>query len=164
MKKRFEFALIVLLFLPVWVFAQSTEEKLQAVIDSFYVVSPASVGIMVHIESPEQQISWSGAVGYSDKNTKVPLEADQPALIASNIKTFVSATILRLVEDGKLSIHQPIKKFLTDKTKKLFEKGGYNLDSIRIEHLLSHTSGIQNYANQFYIDFINNNKNYRCTG
>ncbi|RPI66963.1 MAG: hypothetical protein EHM47_15635, partial [Ignavibacteriales bacterium] len=122
MKKRFEFSLIVLLFLPVWVSAQSIEEKLQAVIDSFYVTNPASIGIMVHVESPESQLSWSGAVGYSDKNTKIILEADQPALIASNIKTYVSATILRLVEDDKLFIHQPTKKFLTDKTRKLFEE------------------------------------------
>jgi len=70
---------------------------------------------------------------------------------------------LRLVETGNLSIDQPISNLLSDKTRILFEQGGYNLDSIAIKHLLSHTSGIQNYANQKYIDFIDKNKNYRWT-
>ena len=37
------------------------------------------------------------------------------------------------------------------------------MDEITIKHLLSHTSGIQNYANQEYIDFIDANKRHRWT-
>ena len=163
MKKLFKLILVGFLFISNWTYAQSIETILQTVIDSIYTANPNSIGIMVHLESPEKGISWSGASGYSDKNTKIILEADQPALIASNIKTYVSATILRLVEVNNLSIHQPIKSLLTERTRRLFERGGYNLDSIMVKHLLSHTSGINNYANQNYIDFIDNNKTYRWT-
>ncbi len=84
-------------------------------------------------------------------------------LNANNIKTYVSATILRLVEEEKLSINDPIKKLLSNKTRTLFEGAGYNLNAIKVKHLLSHTSGIQNYANQEYVDFINHNKKHRWT-
>lgn len=161
--KRMILIAIGILFLSTYAFTQSIETKFQAVIDSVYAAHPASVGIMVHVEAPDQGISWSGASGYSEKNTNTTLKPDQPAWIASNTKTYVSATILRLVEDGKLSIDKPIKKLLSDKTRKIFEEAGYDLDKITIKHLLSHTSGIQNYANQEYLDFIDANKQHRWT-
>ena len=77
--------------------AQTVEIKLQAIIDSIYKLNPASVGILLHVESPEKGISWSGASGYTGKDNQTLLEPDQPGLIASNIKTFVAASILRLV-------------------------------------------------------------------
>lgn len=159
MKKYFP--LFILIFLTNQLFAQSLEEKLQNALDSIYKAHPASVGLMVHVESPENQVSWSGASGLSDKKQK--LEADQPALIASSIKTYVSATILRLVEEKKLSINQPIGSLLTPKTQKLFKKDGYDFNAIQIQHLLSHTSGIEDYANQDYIDFKDKNRKYRWT-
>jgi D-alanyl-D-alanine carboxypeptidase len=63
----------------------------------------------------------------------------------------------------KLSTDQSIGKLLTKKTRKLFESGGYDLQAIEIKHLLSHTSGIQDYADDDYIDFIDSNKTYRWT-
>lgn len=163
MKTKLKIALIAFLFLSVGVNAQYFEPKLQSTIDSIYAANPTSVGLMVHVESPEHGISVSLAAGYPYKDAKTSLDPDQPGLIASNIKTYVSATILRLVEEKKLSIDQPIKQLLSDKTRTLFEQGGYNLDAIKVKHLLSHTSGIQDYANQTYIDFIEENKNYRWT-
>jgi D-alanyl-D-alanine carboxypeptidase len=163
MKKFFKKTLLGILFLSNWTYAQTIETKFQAIIDSIYSSDQTSVGIMVSIESPERNISWSGASGYSDLADKTELDADQPALIASNTKMYVSATILRLVENGKLSIDQPIKNLLTPRTRNLFGQGGYDLDSIKVKHLLSHTSGIEDFANQEYIDFINKNKSYRWT-
>lgn len=163
MKNTTKLTLLGFLFLNVWANAQSVETRLQVVIDSIYAANPTSVGLIVHVESSERGISWSGASGYPYKNATTKLDPDQPALIASNIKTYVSATVLRLVEKGQLSIDEPISKLLSNKTRNLFEQRGYHLDSIAIKHLLSHTSGIQNYANQKYIDFIDNNKNYRWT-
>lgn len=161
MKNRFTFMLAGMLLLSVFVQAQNVEAHLQSFMDSLYSANPTSVGMLVHIETPD--LSWSGASGLPYKEADTKLEPDQPFLIASNIKTYVSATILRLVEQGKLSIDSPIKKLLTAKTRKLFQGGGYDLGAINIKHLLSHTSGIQDYANQAYIDFIDTNKQYRWT-
>jgi len=121
----------------------------QAIIDSIYQSNPKMVGIMVHIESAKKGISWSGSV--------------QPALIASSIKTYISATILRLQEQNLLSIEDPSKKHLSPRTVNLFESDGYNLDSIKIKHLLSHTSGIKDYATKEYLDWIDKNQTHRWT-
>ncbi|MEM6517554.1 MAG: serine hydrolase domain-containing protein [Bacteroidota bacterium] len=137
--------------------------KFQDIIDSIYKATPQSIGIIAHIESPKNGISWSGCAGYSNKDTKTELLPDQPALIASNVKTYVSATILRLQEEGKLNIDDPIEKHLSHKTTALFKNDGYQLDKIKIKHLLSHTSGINDYVNNDYFEFINKNQKHRWT-
>lgn len=152
-----------LLLVSSWSRTQPLETRFQQFIDSVYNENPGAVGIMVHVEAPGRSISWSGAAGISDTATKSPLDPGQPALIASSIKTYVSAAILRLAEQGKLTTEQPVGGLLTEKTRKLFEGGGYDLEAIRIKHLMSHTSGIRDYANDSYIDFIDSNKTYRWT-
>ncbi len=141
--------------------------RFQTIVDSIYNVHPDAIGLMVHIESPEQKISWSGAAGYSDFKTKTTIENDQPALIASSIKTYIAATILRLVEDGKLRIDQPIENLITSASKKLLSEDGYDLATIQVKHLLSHTSSIEDYVCakhvEKYFKFIDENKKYRWT-
>ncbi len=138
-------------------------ENLQTIIDSIYKSNPESVGLMVHIESPKNGISWSGGSGYSEKEKKTKLLSNQPVLIASSIKTYISATILRLQEQDKLNIENSIEEYLTPKTATLLHNDGYELDQIKIKHLLSHTSGIADYVNDDYIDFIDKNQTYRWT-
>ena len=116
--------LIIAFFATFSTYGQTLESQFQQIIDSIYQANPKSVGIMVHVEAPNQNISWSGAVGYSDAKTKTPVEANQPALIASSIKTYISVSILRLVEEGKLTVMQPIQNLLTRKTRKLFANDG----------------------------------------
>jgi len=140
---------------------ESIEDLLQSSLDKIFTEHPETTGLLAHVEAPELGMSWSGASGYADKETQQVLEADQPVLIASSIKTYVSATILRLVEEGKLTVDTPIRALLTDKTRKLFEQDGYDLSAIQIKHLLSHTSGIEDYANQEYIDHKSENPSYR---
>lgn len=140
-----------------------TSTKFQSVLDSIYKSNPESIGIMVHVEAPDKNISWSGAAGVSDKNTKKVLQADQPVLIASNVKTYVSVTILRLIEQGKLNLDQPIEGLLTNATKKLLEGVEYNLKEITIAHLMSHTSGIADYANENYLNRVDSIPKHRWT-
>ncbi|MFK7810012.1 MAG: serine hydrolase domain-containing protein, partial [Saprospiraceae bacterium] len=121
------------------------QKKFQAVLDSIYQARPNAVGIMAHVESFSKKLSWSGAAGTSDK--KNPIAADQPALIASNTKTYVSAAILRLVEKRKLKLTDPIAMHLSENTKKVLAKDKYDLDKITIAHLMSHTSGVFDYVN-----------------
>lgn len=137
--------------------------EFQAIIDSIYKANPKSIGIMAHIESPKKGISWSGGAGYSDVQNGLKLDSDQPALIASSIKTYISATILRLQEENQLSIEDAVKIHLTDKTIKLFESDGYDLNRIKIKHLLSHTSVIKDYANDDYLNWVDKNQKYRWT-
>lgn len=140
--------------------AQSLEDRLQHTIDSFYQAIPDATGIMIHIESPDKNISWSYAVGYSDKNTKQKVSADQPALLASNTKTYVAAAILKLVEMKKLSINDPIEDLISARSKELLQKDDYDLQAIKVKNLMSHTSGINDYTEGDYFDFVNTHRKY----
>ncbi|MEO0683519.1 MAG: serine hydrolase domain-containing protein [Cyanobacteria bacterium J06649_11] len=142
--------------------AENIAERFQTILEAMYEAHPESIGIVAHVESPPNGISWSGSAGYSSK-AGAKLLPDEPVLIASSIKTYIAAAILRLQEQGKLSIQDSISKYLTQKTSNLFKTDGYDFDAISIGHLLSHTSGIQDYTNEAYIDFIDKNKKYRWT-
>lgn len=153
----------VLLLVGTTLSGQKLEVKFQETLDSIYKTTPKSIGIMAHVESPEQNISWSGAVGYPDKNNSRKLEPDETVWVASITKTYVSATILRLVEEDKINIDQSISGLITDQTQQLFESDGYKLDEITIAHLLSHTSGINDYVGKEFFELLSSKPMHRWT-
>ena len=67
-------------------------------------VSESMPGIMAAVVSRDRNIDWSGASGYSCKESRAALLPDQTFRIASVTKTFVATAILRLWEDGKLQL------------------------------------------------------------
>ena len=144
-------------------YGQDIEQKIQHILDSTYHSNPQAVGFIVAVEMPDKNISLNLATGYSNRNTKEILLPTTPVLGASNIKPYVAATMLRLVERGKIKLGQPIHKFLKPNTGKLLENAGYYTDSITIKHLLSHTSGIRDYVDEAYFKFIDSHKNYEWT-
>ena len=66
--------------------------------------------------------------------------------MASNTKTYVSAAVLRLYEDGKLKLDAPVAGLLSKESVETLRRGGYQPDAITVRHLLTHTSGIFDYA------------------
>lgn len=155
--------IVVLLLSTGSAFAQSTEAKLQKLLDSVYAANPDAVGVLIHVEAPDKNISWTGAAGHPGKATTAALDKNQPLLTASNTKPYVSAAILKLAEAKKITIGQPIKTLITEKSAKLLEAGGYDLNVITVKHLLSHTSGIFDYANEAYFDFVNAHPTHKWT-
>lgn len=125
---------------------RTIELDMQSAIDSIYAVHPESIGIMVHVESPSRNISWSAAVGHGEKGVAIPLDPHRPALIASNTKTYTAASILRLIEQGNFQLDSPIQDLLSQRMSSLFISDGYELKSITVAHLLSHTSGVFDYV------------------
>lgn len=53
--------------------AQELEQQFQHVLDSTYQANQDAVGIMIHVESPDNNVSWTAAVGYSNKETNLYL-------------------------------------------------------------------------------------------
>jgi D-alanyl-D-alanine carboxypeptidase len=155
---------LVILIKVQFIYGQSTSNNFSKKLDSIYLSNPEAVGIMIHIEYPDKNISWSGAVGYSDKEEKTKIEINQPVLIASNTKTYVAAAILRLAEDNQLLLTASIDNYLSKRTQLLLKNGGYDIKSLQITHLLSHTSGINNYTDSpEFKDKIRFNPNYKWT-
>lgn len=144
------------------VFSQTIEEQFQAILDSAYQANPSSVGVAIHVEAPDQKISWNSAVGHSDKEQSA-ISVQQPALIASNTKTFVAVAVLKLVEMNKIQLDQAIQLLLPRKTWKKMIRNGYDPSKITVKHLLSHTSGIEDYVNDDYFNFVDENRNYKWT-
>ncbi|MBL7713611.1 MAG: serine hydrolase [Chitinophagaceae bacterium] len=162
MKNRI-FLAIALLFCTSGANAQAIEKRLQHIADSFYQAIPNTTGIVIHVAAPDEQLSWSYATGYADKNTKQLLAADQPVLIASNTKTYVAAAILKLCEQGKVALEDPVGPLISERSRILLQNDGYELDAIHIRHLLSHSSGISDYTEGDYFDFVNTHRQYHWT-
>ena len=66
---------------------------------------------------------------------------DLPYQIASNSKQFLAALLLMLENDGKLSLDDPVSRWLPEVT---------GAQRITVRQLLSHTSGLQDYWPQDY--------------
>ncbi len=77
---------------------------------------------------------FNEGVGYADIGNKTLNQSSTTYPIASITKTFVSTSIMMLQEQGKLTIKDPVSKFIPD-----FPNGS----RIKLYHLLTHTSGIQ---------------------
>ncbi|MCU7495824.1 MAG: beta-lactamase family protein [Ignavibacteria bacterium] len=78
--------------------------------------------------------------GFSRKKDNIINTSNTKFLCYSITKSITATLILKLVEENKLSLSDNLSKFYPD-----FPKG----DSITIEHLLTHTSGIYAYNNDF---------------
>ena len=123
------------------------EETFQAVVDK--VVSYRNdriFGVNMHVEAPTFGISWTGVSGVSEVSTQKPLAVSDPFRIASVTKTFTAAAILRLMEEGQLSLDDPISLYISKNHTQILKDGGYQPNEITIRHCLNHTSGLFDYA------------------
>jgi D-alanyl-D-alanine carboxypeptidase len=118
--------------------------RLDRVLRRFARAHPAFPGVAVAVEAPG--LAWSGAAGVANQSSRGPLAPDATFRIASVTKTFTAAAVLRLMEDGKLALDDAIAKHLSAGTIAQLRRGGYDVGAIRVRHLLQHTSGIYDYA------------------
>ncbi|MBN2274598.1 MAG: serine hydrolase [Bacteroidales bacterium] len=77
--------------------------------------------------------------GLADIGYGIPVSPVTKFRIGSITKQFIAAAILKLQEEGKISITDKLSKFIPD-----FPRG----DEVTIHHLLTHTSGIRSYTNE----------------
>jgi len=88
--------------------------------------------------------------GVADLATGEPLMPGSRFRIASVTKTLVAAAALRLVEDGRLSLEDTVARLLPGEYDDLLRSGGYDTEAITLRHLLTHTSGIYDFAADAY--------------
>jgi CubicO group peptidase (beta-lactamase class C family) len=119
---------------------------LQALFDRYVATVPGSNGYIVNVWSPANNVDLSVAIGLSHVATNTMISPMQPVRIASVTKTYTAATILRLVEIKKLSLHDPIEQHASPGLIDVLRSGGYDTSAITILHLLQHSSGIADYA------------------
>lgn len=96
-------------------------------------VAPAEGPGVAMLIARGDTVIFRSARGKAQIELGVPLSPDQVFRIASVTKTFTASLVLKLVEEGKLSLDDRLAKFLPDFP---------NAADITIRQLLSHTAGI----------------------
>ena len=107
-------------------------------------------GISVTIIAPGYN-TWVGVSGVSHGN--IPIKPETVFNAGSITKNFVAALILKLAEEGMLSLDDPLHKWLPD---------SQNIDNtITIRQLLNHTSGIPAIKGRSFVrPILKNPKKY----
>ena len=142
------------------------ETSLQAILEEARRGSFDQIaGVSMTVIAPELDLHWTGTSGYDSKEREDTIRAQQPFRIASITKTFVAAAMLRLVEQGHLSLEEPIAQQLPEEYLQLLRQGGYDPNTINWRQCLNHTSGIYDYAmgGDTYVELARNNPQKRWT-
>ena len=137
-------ALITLAFTQTRLVAQSsalpTNEAVAAKVDAIaanYLSKPGAAGLSIAIARGDEIIVSNG-YGLADVEFDVPADAETSFRIGSVTKQFTAALIMKLVEEGKLSLDDTLAKLVPE-----FHDYG---DAVTLRQLLNHTSGIKSYT------------------
>jgi len=125
----------VVLFTSQFAEAQSIEKKVDALFEKQYPADEPGATVLI---AKDGKVLYRKAFGMANLELNVPMRPEHVFEIGSITKQFTSVAILMLMEQGKLSLQDPISKYISD-----YPKG----NEITIHHLLNHTSGIKSYTN-----------------
>lgn len=114
--------------------AQRLEARADSLISTLFKDpdGPGGVFMIARQGKPIYQKAW----GKANLELNAPLTTGHVFQIGSMTKQFTAVAILMLEQQGKLHVKDPLSKYLPD-----FPNGG----NITLHHLLTHTSGIQDY-------------------
>ena len=133
---------VLVLFVPLIVLLASCSERnpnqaIESYIDSVMNASfKANAPGAVILVAKDGHAVFRKAYGLANVELSVPNKPEYVFAIASMTKQFTAVCVLQLMQQGKLSLQDDIRKYLPE-----FNTHGRR---ITIEHLLTHTSGIPN--------------------
>jgi CubicO group peptidase (beta-lactamase class C family) len=107
-------------------------------------------GLIGIIADKHGKVHYRNLLGYADVEAKKPISEDNVFWIASMTKMFAGASVLMLVDEGKVSLDDPVTKFIPQLSKWMVvaEKDQAHVllkppvRPVTIRQLLSHTSGL----------------------
>jgi len=111
------------------------ENNIQAALDSI-IENTHVPGLVAGVWAPNEGIDFVYSAGVSNIETNTPMDADMIFRIGSNTKTFTITVLLQLVDEGLISLDDPLSDYFPD-----FPKA----DSVKIEMLTNMRSGIFSY-------------------
>lgn len=76
------------------------------------------------------RVIWSKGFGFADYERRAAATPETPYVIASLTKPFASALLMQLVEQGRVSLDDPVSKY----------SARFTGDAVKVRHLLTHTS------------------------
>lgn len=118
---------------------RTSSDQLKSSFDSLLSMQykPDEPGAVVLV-AQRGRVIYRRAIGMANLELGVPMSVATVFKIGSITKQFTAIAILRLVDEGKLSLNDEITKYIPD-----YPTQG---QKITVEHLLTHTSGIVNYS------------------
>ncbi len=127
-------ATVMLLVAPLWArAADDFTEQADDMLGSIYTGQTPGAVVVV---SRDGEVVFNEAFGMASLELGVPMATHHILRLASVTKQYTAAAILALVEDGKLSLDDPLSKFLPD----------FPVGEVAVHQLLNHTSGIKSYT------------------
>jgi len=108
--------------------------EVESFIDSAFGRRPFNGSILV---AKNGEVIFEKYSGFRDPRIKRDsISPSTPFHLASVSKTFTAMAVMKMQEQGKLNINDPVSKYLP----------GFPLEGVTIKTLLNHRSGIPNYA------------------
>ena len=89
--------------------------------------------------------------GYENMQTKTPMTATSSLQVASTGKTLTSAAILKLIQEEKMALNDPVTKFIPE----------FPYTDVTVKMMLNHRSGLPNYL--YYMESLGWNKKITAT-
>lgn len=130
--------------LALFALGQMPDAQFQARIKT--LAAAAGPGVAMAVYRDGKQV-YANAFGVADEKTKAPYRTDLGFEIGSLSKEFTATAILMLVKQGKLSLDDPIGKYLPEVPE--------TWRAAKIEQVLHHMSGIPDYEEIAGYDFYN---------
>ena len=133
--KKFKLAIIsiILGLLSNLTFSQTLENQLEDILTPLVSNEKWSGAILLEKDG---KIQINKGFGFDDRKNKIPINSDSKFQLGKASVIFTSLAIMQLKEKGKLSLNDPISKFIPK-----YPHG----DKITIHHLLALSSGIPDY-------------------
>ena len=115
-------------------------EELATYLEELVAADRFSGAILV---AKDEMVLFQQAYGMAEKNFQVPAQLYTKYNLGSMNKMFTAVAIVQLAEQGKVLLHEPIRRYLLDYPRERAEK-------ITLHHLLTHTSGLGSYWNEAF--------------
>ncbi|AXT19452.1 class A beta-lactamase-related serine hydrolase [Flavobacteriaceae bacterium AU392] len=147
MKKSIPIVIILICF-TLNIVAQSRTEASNVLIENL-VKEKKVVGVSAGY-SVNGDILWKSAAGFADQDKGKEFKTDTEVRTASIAKSMTAIAVMQLVEQDLIDINLPIDTYISEFIQKAKIK-------ITTKHILTHTSGIDDYKN---IKEIENKVNY----
>lgn len=119
---------------------EQVTQRLDAFVDRMAARDAFSGTVLL---AKDGEVILTKAVGVANRDFDVPVTLDTKFNLGSMNKMLTAVACLQLVEQGKLSLDDPISKYLDADWLPKVDKS-----RVKVRHLLTHTSGLGSYFNE----------------
>lgn len=111
----------------------SHEEKIASYVKNYVIEEDFSGSVLV---VKKGKVILNQSFGLADRESKIPFSNDMLFQVGSMAKSMIAIAILKLEEEGKISVHDKLSKYFQDIP---------NSNKITIHEMLNHSSGLVDF-------------------